>query len=606
MNVRSRWFLLFAGVISATLLFAAACSSSTSSGDKTKTAAAGGGSTPAAGTKTAASSADQAPVADQHITIQSPEPEFYDPHRSNFEQDIAVERMLFRGLYGLTDDGNGGVKVVPMMADGDPQVTSQPAPTSTDGTPVSAQSVVTVKLKAGLKWSDGVALTADDFVYGFQRECDPTVASPYQYVLGAGLGELKGCDTLFNNKDATQTQALTDALGVKAIDATTLQFTLNKPIATFTTIWSLWATFPSRKDIITKFGDKWTDPANIVVNGPYTLKEVVAKDHATLVPNPNWVGTKPAIQQITIKFIDDLSAAFKAFQNGELQATQILATDTTVVKGDNSLSPELLIVPSSRITTIEIQMKDATLGGTSDTDPKAYNLRLALSRAINRQQLVDAVYDGVNSPATYWVVKGLNGFQGNTPFDSKIGFDLTAAKQALIDAGYPGGAGLPTFTLIYRDTPERRNEGDFLQKAWSAIGVNVTPQYLDSKARSAAFNSQQFQLFQGGWQLDYPDIENPLVGLFNTGGGNNLYNCSDPDVDKAYAAASAATSNADRIKAYQQVETLIVTRLCGIIPIYQDSLPFMISSKLGGVVSNGVINAGTPGNYAVENWFVKK
>lgn len=590
MNIRSRGFLLFAGLMSIALVAAAACSSGTSSGDKTKTAAAGGGTTPAAGTTTTAGGA-QAPADQQKITIQSPEPEFYDPHRSSFEQDIAVERMLFRGLYNLADDGSGGVKVVPMMAEGEPTVVG---------------SVYTVKLKAGLKWSDGQPLTADDFVYGIQRECDAAVASPYQYVLGAGLGELKGCDDLYNNKDAAKTQALTDALGVKAIDATTLQFTLNKPIATFSTIWSLWATFPSRKDIITKFGDKWTDPANIVVNGPYTLKEVVAKDHATFVPNPNWVGTKPAIQQITVKFIDDLSAAFKAFQNGELQSTQILATDTTVVKANSALKSELIIVPSSRITTIEVQMKDPTLGGTSSTDPKAFNLRLALSRAINRQQLVDAVYDGVHAPATYWVVKGLKGFQGNEPFNSKIGFDLAAAKQALVDAGYPGGAGLPTFTLIYRDTPERRNEGDFLQKAWAAIGVKVTPQYVDSKARSSAFNNQQFQLFQGGWQLDYPDIENPLVGLFNTGGGNNKYNCSDPDVDKAYAAAAAATSEADRIKAYQQVETLIVTRLCGIIPMYQDSLPFMISSKLGGVVSNGVLNAGTPGNYAVEDWFVKK
>jgi ABC-type transport system substrate-binding protein len=203
-------------------------------------------------------------------------------------------------------------------------------------------------------------------------------------------------------------------------------------------------------------------------------------------------------------------------------------------------------------------------------------------------------------------VKGLKGFQGNEAFQDKIGYDLDAAKKALVDAGYPNGEGLPTFTLIYRDTPERRNEGDFLQKAWKAIGVNVDTQFVDSKARSTAFNTEQFQLFQGGWQLDYPDIENPLVGLFNTGGGNNHYNCSDPDIDAAYKEAADATSDSARIAAYQKVETLIVTRLCGIIPIYQDSLPFMISPKLGGVVSNGVINAGTPGNYCVECWFVKK
>ena len=596
MSIRSRWFLVAAGMMSAVLIVGAACGGGKSSADKTATAAGGGAKTAVTGTtSTAGGPADQAPADQQKITIQLGEPEFYDPHRSNFEQDIGVERMLFRGLYNLTDDGKGGVKVVPEMAASEPTI---------------AGNVYTVKLKPGLKWSDGKALTAADFVYGFQRECDKKVASPYQYVLGAGLGELKGCDELFTIKDDAQTQALTDALGVKAIDDTTIQFTLNKPVATFTTIWSLWATFPSRKDVVEKFGDKWTDPANIVVNGPFTLKEVVAKDHATLIPNPNWAGAKPALQQITIKFIDDLSAAFKAFQTGELQQTQINATDSTVAKADSALKSSVLIVPSARITTLEVQMKDPVLGangGTPDAVKKAANIRLALSRAIDRQALVDAVYDGVHAPAEYWVVKGLKGFQGNAPFEKIIGFDKAAAQKALADAGFPNGQGLPTLKLLYRDSPERHNEGDFLVKTFKDnLGVNVETEFVDSKTRSKRFNTEDFQLFQGGWQLDYPDIENPLVGLFDTGGGNNHYNCSDPAVDAAFKEAAAATNEDARIKAYQKVETGIVTTLCGIIPLYQDAKPYLLSPKVGGVVPNGTIDAGQPGNYCVECWFVKK
>ena len=568
MNVRSRWFLLLTGVVSATLVVASACGGSSSS------------KTPAA---TAATGADKAPAGQQKITVQLPEPEFVDPHRSNFEQDIGLERMLFRGLYNLTDDGKGGVKVEPGMAAAEPTI---------------AGNVYTIKLKTGLKWSDGQPLTAKDFVYGIQRECDADVASPYQYVLGAGLGELKGCDDLFNNKDAAQKAALVAALGVKAVDDTTLEVTLNKPIATFTTIWSLWATFPSREDVITKFGDKWTDPANIVVNGPFTLAEFVPKDHATLKPNPNWGGTKPALQQITIKFIDDLPAAFKAFQTGELQETNIQATDVAVAKKDATLAKEVIVVPSARITAVEVQMKNAAIADL--------NLRMALSRSIDRKTLVDAVYDGVHAPATYWVVKGLKGFQGNDAFDSKIGYNVAEAKKAL-DAYKASGKTVPELRFTTRDTPQRRNEADFLVKAWKdTLGITVTPEFVDSKTRSSRFNSGDFDLFPGGWQLDYPDIENPLVGLFDTGGGNNKYNCSDPDIDAAFKEASSATTDDARIKAYQKVETLVVTRLCGVIPIYQDAQPFMLSDKLGGVVPNGTIDAGQPGNYAVENWYVKK
>jgi ABC-type oligopeptide transport system substrate-binding subunit len=591
MSIRNRWFLLFTALMSLTLIVAAGCGGGTSSSDKTATASAGGAKT----TPTAAgAAADAAPADQQKITIQLGEPEFYDPHRSNFEQDIGIERMLYRGLYNLTDDGKGGVKVVPAMAAAEPTV---------------AGNVYTIKLKAGNKWSDGQPVTAADFVYGIQRECDPDVASPYQYVLGAGLGELKGCDDLTANKDATKKQALMDALGIKAVDATTLEVTLNKPVATFTTIWSLWATFPSRKDVVEKSGDKWTDPANIVVNGPFTLKEVVAKDHATLIPNPNWTGQKPLLQQITVKFMDDLPAAYRLFGTKELDETEIQATDATVAKGDAALKDQVLIVPSARITTIEVQMKDPILGangGTPDAVKKALNVRLALSRAIDRAALVSSVYDGVHAAADYWVVKGLKGFQGNTPFESKIGFNLEAAKQALVDAGYPGGQGLPTFKYTARDNAQRRDEAAFLQQAFKAIGVNIAPEFVDSKTRSATFNKGDFQLFPGGWQLDYPDIENPLVGLFDTGGGNNKYNCSDPDVDAAFKEAAAATTDAARIAAYQKVETGIVTKLCGIIPLYQDAKPYLLSKKLGGVVANGTIDAGQPGNYCVECWYVKK
>ncbi|MDE3094748.1 MAG: peptide ABC transporter substrate-binding protein [Chloroflexota bacterium] len=583
MNVRNRWILLLAAPMAVALTLAAACGG-TSSTDKTATAAAGGAGTTPTSTQTGGLPADAAPASQQKITMQSTEPQFYDPHRSNFEQDIAVERMLFRGLYNLTDDGSGGVKVVPGDAAGPPTISG---------------NVYTVKLKSGLKWSDGKALTAADYVYGFQRECDPTVASPYQYVLGAGLGDLKGCDELFNNKDATKTQALKDALGVKALDASTLEFTLNRPVATFETIWSLWATFPSRQDVIQKFGDKWTDPGNIVVNGPFTMSELVPKDHVTLKPNPEWSGQKPAIQQLTIKFIDDLSAALKSFQTGELQMTAIQPTDVKVVKGDPSLSSELVIDPTARITAIEMQLKDPALA--------KFDVRLALSRAIDRKTLVDVVFDGVYTPATYWVVKGLKGFQGNSAFDSTIGFDKAAAQAAMASAGYPNGQGFPTLKLTLTDTPSNRNLADFLIKQWKDnLGITVTPDFVDGKTRSQRFNSGNFQLFPGGWQLDYPDIENPLVGLFDTGGGNNKYNCSDPAIDAAFKEATNATTEAARIAAYQKVETLVVTKLCGVAPIYQNAVPYLVNAKVGGVVPNGTIDASGPGTYCVECWYVKK
>jgi oligopeptide transport system substrate-binding protein len=519
-----------------------------------------------------------APPEQQVLVAQSAEPEFFDPHRSNFEQDIAIERMLFRGLYQLELDANDNVVAVPAMAASEPQVSG---------------NVYTIKLKSGLTWSDGKPLTAGDFEYSLKRECSADTAGPYQYVLGAGMLDLVGCDDLFNGKGSA------DAVGVKAIDDLTLEITIKAPKPTFTTIMSLWATFPVRQDIVEKYGDKWTDPGNIVVNGPFTLTEFVAKDHVVLEPNPNWaLEPKPLIQKLTVKFIDDQEVAFRAFQTGELDMTSVPATEIPTIQNDPALKAQYLQIGSLRIWSVEMQMNNEVI-----KNPK---VRLALSRAIDRASLVKVVYNDAYLPATYWLVKGIPGFQGNGPFENIIGFDEAAAKQALTDAGFPNGQGFPKLTITVTDNPVRKAEGEFLQQSWKQIlNIDTEIQAVDAKTRSNTFNSKNFQLFPGGWQNDYPDPENSLIGLFNTGGGNNQYECSDPDIDAKLSAAGSETDNAKRIKDLQDAETLIVTRLCGAAPMWQGAFLYLVAPKVGGVRANGAIDAAMPGNWCPECWFIK-
>jgi oligopeptide transport system substrate-binding protein len=560
----------------------------------------GGGTATPGATGTAPTGASptaeaQAPASEQEIIVQSGQPEFFDPHRSNFEQDIAIARTLWRGLYQLVVNDAGDIEAVPAMADGEPTVNG---------------NVYTVKLKPNLKWSDGVALTAKDFVYGVQRECDPDTASPYQYVLGASILGIEGCDEFFGVKGSAdepktptdaEIQAAREAVGIKAIDDTTVEVTLLAPKPTFTTVMSLWAAFPARQDVIEQFGDKWTDPGNIVTNGPFILTALTAGagGEVTLEPNPNWaLEPKPALQKITVKFIDDTEAAFRAFQTGELDITQIPAVEIPTVDADAKLKSQFLLVGSARIWSVEMQMENEVIAKPL--------VRLALSRAIDRATLVKVVYNDAYLPADYWLVQGLPGFQGNAPFEDIIGYDPEAAKKALSDAGYPNGDGFPTLKLTVLDRPDRKAEGEFLQKAWKDIlGINVSIEAVDAKTRSSTFNSEKFDLFMGGWQNDYPDPENSLIGLFDTDGGNNHYNCSDPEIDAKLLAASKETDNAARIKLLQEAETLIVTKLCGMAPVWQGALPYLVDSKMGGIKPNGQIDAAMPGNWCVECWFVK-
>jgi oligopeptide transport system substrate-binding protein len=593
------WRTLFLGLFAlSAFLVIAACGDDDDNASKTPTSAASGTAAPSG----SSSADDAAPASEQHLTIQSLEPQFYDPHRSNFEQDISVQRHLFRGLYRLVSSETGGAKVEPAYATADPTV-------SADG------KTFTIKIKSGQKWSDGKPVTAEQFADGVKAGCDPRNASPYTYLLQTvaigGIVGVVGCDeysAALGTADApltptdAQLQTLEDAVGAKATDDTTLVITTVDPVSvgTFENIFSLWTTFPARKDLVAQFGEHWVDPANIATNGPFTLTEVVPADHITLKPNPNYaIGTPTKLQELTIQFIDDYSVAERDFKNGELDVTRIPDTSVPTNQGDDTYKDQLLVYGSARITTVEVQMKDPTLA-----KPK---VRLALSQSIDRDQLTQVTTSGVGQPALYWVVKGIDGHQGNEPFQSIIGYDPVKAKQNLADAGYANGAGFPAMSLLIQDTPNRRAQADFLKAAWKdTLNIDVSIEAVDSKTRSARFNSEDFQLFIGGWNLDYPDIENPLVGLFNTDGGNNHYNCSDPVIDAKIEEGSRATTKEAHIKAFQEAETQIVTTLCGAIPYMQEGLPYLVNPKVGGVKPNGTIDAGGPGTWCGECYYVKK
>ena len=211
------------------------------------------------------------PAADQQqqIVVQSGVPQSFDPSQVMSEQEVAIARMLWRGLYQLEATPDGGVQAVAAMAAGEPTING---------------NVYTVELESGLKWSDGQPLTAMDFEYGIKRECDPNVASPYQVLLGESVLNIVGCDAYFLG------QGTRDDVGVTAINATTLEITLVAPKPTFTTIMSLWVALPARQDVIDAHGEDWTDPANIVVNGPFILTGLTpgAGGEAILEPNPEW------------------------------------------------------------------------------------------------------------------------------------------------------------------------------------------------------------------------------------------------------------------------------------------------------------------------------
>ncbi len=419
----------------------------------------------------------------------------WDPHFSGFAQDITHFYMVWRGLYEF--DLNS--KPIPSIAEGMPQV-------SPDG------KTYTVKIRQGLKWSDGSPITADDFVLGLQRTCNPDIAGQYQYVLSAVVG----CDDYYAaNGDPKATPpkpAKSDAdketprkaVGVRAVDANIVEYKLAAPQPTFTILLAMWPTFPVASKKVATANAKWPGPMENAYNGPFMPSAYQERSSLTLVPNPNWAGKQKAqVSKIVIKYIDDLSVANNAYRAGEVDATAVNLVELDAVQKDPTLSKELVSYSATRTIGLEFNMTDPQL--------TKKELRMALSQATDRVTLNKVSNKGAHIPTTSWVSAERSGNPAGA-YDASIGFNVEKAKASLAASGLmPAEVKL---TLLLADSPTSRAIGEFLQSEWKKhLGIDLKLEFVDSKTLSSRFSTTQFQVVTGGWQEDYPDPENWMLGF---------------------------------------------------------------------------------------------
>jgi oligopeptide transport system substrate-binding protein len=200
-----------------------------------------------------------------------------------------------------------------------------------------------VKIKPGLKWSDGQPILAKDFVAGIQRTCDPDNAGNYKDT----ISNIVGCDEFYAAATATDAEktALRDKVGITATDDATVEIKLESAQPTFTLILSLWMTFPLPSHIVKTSSEPWPDVTKMVYSGPYKIQEYKAKDQAVLVRNDNFWGTPANIDKITMKYIDKLDVAENAYRADQIDITRVNLTNLQVVKADPTLGKEYFQVP---------------------------------------------------------------------------------------------------------------------------------------------------------------------------------------------------------------------------------------------------------------------
>jgi oligopeptide transport system substrate-binding protein len=463
-----------------------------------------------AGTSPTPGNASAIDTAGELNTNTGGEPDTIDPQKESFVNEVAQTMMVFEALMGFDPKT---LRPIPAAAKDQPKV-------SADGL------TYTYTLRDGLKYSDGTAVTTKDFAYGFTRLCDPNVAGEYAFTGYVIIG----CED-WNNMDVkkatpAELAAAKAKLGITT-DATTITFKLTEQAPYFNSIAALWVGVPSRESDVTKGGDKWTEPATFIGNGPFKLTEWKHNEKMVYERNDNY--RAPAkLKKWTKVMINEGAVAFAAYRNNELDAVGVAAEDLRTVDSDADLKAQLRDVPGSCTFYYGFNTKRAPF-----TDAK---VRLAFAQAFDRNAFITDVQK-IGKPAEAFIPPGLPGYDKD---DHAQKFDPAAAKASLQSSSFNGKPELTGIKFTYSSSARAKTRIEWAQQQWKTnLGIDVTPDPVDRTTFSQLVKKAETTplLFSLGWCADYPDQQDWLTTVFISNSTVTRTGYNNPEFDKTVKLA---------------------------------------------------------------------
>jgi oligopeptide transport system substrate-binding protein len=461
------------------------------------------------------------------------EPDSIDPQKASFVNEIDKIMRVFRNL--LQFDKSGAL--VPDQA--------QAMPVVEDG-----GKTLTFTLKPGLTYSDGRPLTAADFEYGWKRHLDPAVAGQYAFTGYA----IEGAEA-YNTADPSKTtpdqlQALRDAVGVKALDAGTLQFRLTAPAPWFMSVLATWCGLPSRQDMVEKGGDSWTEPATYVGNGPYVLTEWDHQNRMHFRANPRFQPAPAPIQDVEYAMIVEPAVAFAAYTNDELDMTGVQREDKPAVDGDPNLTAQFHQFPGSCTFYVGFNTKRAPFDNQK--------VRAAFAFGLDRKDFVHNILGDQGLPAGQFLPPNFPGHY-DTQLEEQT-FNPSIGQRLLTEAGFGGGKGLPAIKFTYSSNARTKARVEALAaQLKQSLGVDVQPDPVEARAFTALTKSQDTtpQMYLLGWCQDYPDPQDWYSTVFNSKVTVSHTGWKNPEFDRLTDTADAEQDPSRRNDLYRQAAQIL-------------------------------------------------
>lgn len=421
------------------------------------------------------------------------------------------------------------------------------------------------RIREDVKWTDGVPLSAHQFVDSWERLLSPRLraTTAYQFF------DIENAQEYFSGK-------ITDfgKVGVKALDPFTLEVKLKRQAPYFLHLMASSNSFPIRKDLIEKFGQDWTDSETLVTLGPYRITEWSRGESIVLERNDRYFEKITGVDKVICRLVPEPLTALAMYENGLLD---IIPRDLPVSMGAGLLEHDgYHTAPKLSVTYLIFNLHRPPFDSV--------NNRREFIQAQNRAELA-SLFNGAQTPTSTWIPPGLPGFDPSLGIKA-AGVPSTSFKGKNIEIRYSGS---DVWNLVFQNL--QKNIEEKLQmrtklNQWEWGEYQGFLAQLTGLGRGRKME-QMPHLFFLSWVADYPDPYN-FMNVFTSKSENNLTGWSNPKYDSLVENAAATDSLTNRRQLYAEAQKILLEDDVVIMPLFVTSHQALVRPDLIDVKLNSI------------------
>ena len=361
-------------------------------------------------------------------------------------------------------------------------------------------------------------------------------------------------------------------VGVKVLDPLTLEVTLENPTPYFLQLMAFYPLYPVHRPSIEALGEPaWTKPENLVTSGAFVMEFRRIRDRIRLKKNPlYWNADAIHFNTIDALAVTSTTTGLNLYMNGQVDwITSVPQAITKDLMGrDDFQSQPVLTTYFYRICVKKPPLDNVLI-------------RRALNLAVDKSVICDNILEAGQKPASSLVPPGMDGYMPGLCGE----YDVEEARRLLAEAGYPGGKGLPTITILYNTSEGHRLIAERIQSDWKKnLGLDIELENQEWGVYLDRIRNLDYQVCRNGWVGDYAD-PNTFLDMFVTGGENNQTGWSNLEYDRLIGLATTQTDPAERMETLRRAEQILMDEM-PVIPIYFYVSANMVKPYVKGFFGN--------------------